>query len=325
MSASRTITTRAFEVTDTQRLEEILRLNWGAKAGRSHYDAFFWTMADDPLPSGRTLVAELAGRVVGFGMIGQHEWHASAAMLGINVDPSFRRRGIGTALYEALLETWTHLHGRRPVRAVASEKHPDAARFLERRGFSEDNRTHLSMLEFANIDEAAFQRVLERLERRGISVHSFSSLGNDPDYESRAAALLGSVYTSAHSVNETSDGIPLEDWICELREFQADGVMIAIEDGEYVGFGALAESEKLTEPTGFFYGALESHANLRLEISLAIVAMQMRYLQARGVANLHFEVDSDDLHGMALIAALPVTPQSAFVTYLRPLETTRAQ
>ena len=115
MSAQPKITTRAFTVTDTQRLEEILLLNWGSKAGRSHYDAFFVTPADDPLPNGQTLVAELNGRVVGYGMIGQHEWHASAAMLGINVDPSFRTCGVGGALYEALLGTWTRSHGPRPI------------------------------------------------------------------------------------------------------------------------------------------------------------------------------------------------------------------
>lgn len=50
-------------------------------------------------------MAELAGQIIGFGMIGQHEWHASASMLGINVDPEFRRRGVGAVLYDALLET----------------------------------------------------------------------------------------------------------------------------------------------------------------------------------------------------------------------------
>ena len=59
------------------------------------------------------------------------------------------------------------------------------------------------------------------------------------------------------------------------------------------------------------------------EISLGIVAAQVRYLRARGFENLHLQIDSDDLNGMALIKALPVTPQPAFVTYLRPLELTR--
>ena len=99
--------------------------------------------------------------------------------------------------------------------------------------------------------------------------------------------------------------------------------MIALQNSEYIGFGALSESEKLTGPTGFFYGTLESHSGRSLEISLAIVAAQVSYLQARGFECLHFEVDSDDEHGMALIAALPVTPQPAFITYLRPLEPNR--
>lgn len=318
------LATRAFEISDTQRLEEILLLNWGTRAGRSQYDGFFAVQPDDPVPSGVTLVAELAGRVVGFGMIGQHEWHASAAMLGINVNPSFRTCGVGKALYDALLETWTRLHGPRPVRAVASEAQPDARRFLERRGFREDNRTHLPVLEFANVDEAAFQKFAERLEQRGISVRSLSSLSDDPDHEMKAASLFGTVYTAAHKVNTVSN-VPLEDWLEELHEFQADGVIIAVKDGEYIGFGALAEGEKLNGPTGFFYGTLESYPDQSLEIALAIVVAQVRVLQARGLKRLHFEVDSDDAHGMALIATLPVTPQPAFVTFLRPLETIRAE
>ena len=180
------------------------------------------------------------------------------------------------------------------------------------------------MLEFAKIDAAAFERVVGHLAQRGISVHSLSSLSADSDYEGRAAALLGIVYTAAHGVNKVKDDLALENWFWELRQYQADGVMIAVQDAQYVGFGALLENQMMTGPTGIFYGALKSHADFRLEIALAIVAAQVRYLQANGFECLHFEVDSDDPHGMALIAALPVTPQPAFVTYLRPLEPIRA-
>ncbi len=324
MSTHSTITTRVFEIADTQRLEEILQLNWGTRAGRSHYDAFFVTSEYDPVPSGRTLVAERDGQVVGFGMIGQHEWHASAAMLGINVDPSVRKCGVGGALYEALLETWTQWHGLKPLRAVANEAHPDSKRFLERRGFSEESRTHLPMLELARFDAPLVEDVLERLRADGIEIRSLSSLQGDLKGEDNAAHLYKTIYTSSHVANPASDA-PMADWLWEIRQLQADGVMIALKDGRYIGFGALSEREHFSGPTGFMYGTLESHSDLKLEISLAIVAAQVRYLQASGVEYLHFEVDSDDLHGMALIAALPVTQQPAFVTYLRPLETARAE
>lgn len=322
MSTRPAITTRACETTDTQRLEEILLLNWGTRSGRSHYDAFFVTFAADVIPNGQTLVAELAGQVVGFGMIGQHEWHASAAMLGINVDPAFRKSGVGAMLYDALLETWTHWHGMKPIRAVASEAHPDSRRFLERRGFAEESRTHLPMLELTHFDHTRTQRVLERLRAKDIEIRSLTSLRDDLDYEDKAAHLYKTIYTSSHVANTASDA-PLEDWLWELRQFQPDGVMIALQRGEYIGFGALSENEHFSGPTGFMYSALESHSDLNLEISLCIVAAQVRYLQARGFEYLHFEVDSDDERGMALIALLPVTPQPGFVTYLRPLEPNR--
>ncbi len=317
------IKTRAFQTTDTQRLEEILRLNSGSRSGRSHFDAFFVTFDSDLVPNGQTLVAEVAGRVVGFGMIGQHEWHASAAMMGINVDPSFCKRGVGGALYDALLETWKHWHGLKPIRAVASDAYPDSKRFLERRGFSEESRTHLPILELTRFASSSVQGVLERLGADEIEIRSLSSLRDDLDYQDKAAYLYKTIYTSSHVANPVSDA-PLEDWLWELRQFQPDGVMIALQRGEYIGFGALAETEHFSGPTGFMYGTLESHAALNLGISLAVVAAQVRYLQERQSTHLHFEIDSDDLHGMALIAALPVTPQPAFVTYVRPLELARA-
>ena len=106
------------------------------------------------------------------------------------------------------------------------------------------------MLRLARFDSPRVQGSLERLQADAIEIRSLSSLQGDLDCEDKAAHVYKTVYASSHVANPASNA-PMEDWLWELRQFQPDGVMIALKDGQYIGFGALAETEKFSGPTGF--------------------------------------------------------------------------
>ena len=302
------LTTRAFVESDRAALEEILLAIWGSRAGISHYDTF---------PMLLTIVAELEGRIVGYVSVGEHEWHESSVMMGLSVDPQFQRRGIGFKLFETLIAELETMRGPRAIRTIASEKHPETIAFLEGRRFKEDNRTFRQILEFQKFNPSVFDAHLERLAKSGIEIHSLASLSADVKSKAKAAAVYRAVYLAAHVANPAAES-SLEDWIWEINTFQPDGVMIAVQNGEYVGIGALLESPMFEGAMGFLYGTLESHSDLRLDVSLAIVLHQVRYLKTRGIHQFTIDVDSDDVNGMSLLAALPMTPQPGFITMLRP-------
>jgi GNAT superfamily N-acetyltransferase len=311
------ITTRAFVESDRAALEEILFAVSGSHAGQSNYDIVNPGTDGDEFPIWRSFVAELNGRIVGFGGIGENDFNPTSAYLGINIHPDFWRRGIGSQLFETLTAELERIRGPQAIRAVTSEANATAIAFLEGHRFTEDNRTFRQVLEFQKFDPSIFNAHLERLARIGIEIHSLSTLSADLKSKAKAAAVYRAVYTAAHIANPAAES-SLEDWICELNLFQPDGVMIAVQNGAYIGIGALSESPMFEGAMGFLYGTLESHSDLRLDVSLAIVLHQVRYLEARGIHQLTLEIDSDDVNGMALRSALPVTPQPGFVTMLRP-------
>jgi GNAT superfamily N-acetyltransferase len=72
-------------------------------------------------------------------------WYVDA----LAVDPAWQRRGVGSALFDRLIDQLQAWHAEL-VRAEAAVSQPDAVRFLEHRGFSEWRRRWASFLEVAS-------------------------------------------------------------------------------------------------------------------------------------------------------------------------------
>jgi GNAT superfamily N-acetyltransferase len=90
-------------------------------------------LSDQGVTDGRTRVADVDGRVVGFAT-----WLGTGDVTEIEdlfVDPDWMRRGIGRALVQDLIT----LAQRRGVRRVEVTGNPHARAFYERVGFSYDH------------------------------------------------------------------------------------------------------------------------------------------------------------------------------------------
>jgi len=92
-----------------------------------------------------------AGTPVGWGQVGHLWWayHPRRYLLRLEVDPAWQGRGVGSRLYERLVEQ--ELRGWQPevVRAQTRANRDAALRFLEHRGFVEWHRRWESILEVA--------------------------------------------------------------------------------------------------------------------------------------------------------------------------------
>jgi len=100
------------------------------------------------LKSGRDkiLVAELDGQVVGYLHLVDYDLLYAGPMkniMGIAVDPEFRRRGIGKALLEAG-EDWARTDGAEGIRLVSGENRVGAHAFYRTLGY-EGNKMQLNL------------------------------------------------------------------------------------------------------------------------------------------------------------------------------------
>lgn len=130
-------TVRPARPDDETALLEVDRATWSphtSPAPRPPEGPFF----NESTRSENVLVAELDGRVVGYGKIehptplpaSAHVWHVT----GLAVDPACEGRGVGRALMEALIDTARERGGRRiTLRVFAPNER--ARRLYERLGF----------------------------------------------------------------------------------------------------------------------------------------------------------------------------------------------
>ena len=82
------------------------------------------------------LIAELDGQVAGTASIGGHGHHLpnSLRLFALDVGPAFRRKGVGTALIDAV-EGTAYRRGIESVNLEVSVENGDALRLYEQRGY----------------------------------------------------------------------------------------------------------------------------------------------------------------------------------------------
>lgn len=194
-------------------------------------------------------------------------YHPRKFHLSINVHPGFRRRGVGAASFEHLLQELEPLDPIE-VRSEVREDRPEALRFVERHGFTESMREWESRLDLEAFDPTPFAEAVERVEAQGIRLLTFAELQReDPDWARKLHALKTVLDRDVPSPDEVTE-TDFDTWLQRTLNnpnLVPDGWIIAVHNGEYVG-----ESSFNTTQAGDF-----------LEVGLTAVRREYR---RRGIA-----------------------------------------
>jgi len=131
------------------------------------------------------IMAELEGKIVATAIYCEPEWVDEPGMydVQIRVLPEYQRRGIGTAVYDHIIERLNELE-RKPLSLVSDsrEDQPHSTKFLTDRGFEQKQRQQVSRLDVASFDAAPFADTVARFEESGITVKTFEEYeAKDPD------------------------------------------------------------------------------------------------------------------------------------------------
>jgi len=245
------VTLRPFTEADRSRYVEIANQIYpdsprDVEAGR-HEDSLW----DGEKHFRLRLVAEDQGRLVGIGRLSHMpgQFHADKYRIHLEVEPASQRRGIGTALYEALL---AEAQGRKAllVRAEAKESMAPSIAFLAHRDFEEIQRDWESRLDIAAFDLASFEKVEERALSQGITLTTIAEEGvDDPD-------VLHSVYELDVACSRDEPSVepftssPFDVWV--KNSFGApwsypEGFFLAKDGDRYVGLSALFQNVSLPQ------------------------------------------------------------------------------
>ena len=244
------------------------------------------------------LVAEEEGHVVGSGLVAPSD-SPNRKFVGVRVLPGWRRRGIGSELYDPAL---AHARALEPewISTMVSEADSDSVAWAERRGFEEYGRQVELVLELRGDGQTPSPP--DRLEIVEVT----------PDLHEAAYALTQEAWEDL----PTTVPVELAAFDVWLEEEMSGPISFAaMEDGEMVGFAGLIERDA---PGLLEHGLTATRrTHRRRGIATALKQTQVAWAAANGYREL-ITFTQDRNEGMqAINLALGFEPQPAWISMQR--------
>lgn len=285
-----------------------------------------WDKRRDPKFKFQRWVVFEKDRIVGTGSYDQSIWfaHPQKFIIWLGVLPEFQRGGIGSALYETILQ------GLQPydplaLRSTAKEDHPQSLQFLEKRGFHEVIRDIPSTLDVTAFDLSRFTGREERFRDQGIVIKTLPELADDPERNQKLYDLDWDLSLSVPG--DLAAGIGrrgLEKYI----EYAITGpsaipeaFFVAVKGDEYIGLSHVLSMEKGVSLYQGLTGVLPTYRHLGIGLSLKIRAIA--YAQANGYQLILAENDAKNLPMLAMNARLGYVCQPASITFEKAMRNSR--
>jgi len=269
------------------------------------------------------LVAEDAGRVVGYGQVNHMRWAfvPTKYRLDIVVLPEDRRRGHGTALYEDLAAAAT-ARGARALASAARESMTEGVRFLTKRGYREVKRDWESRLFVKGFDFARFGTADDRVAKQGIRITTLADeMGRDPGALQKAFDLNEDCRMDVPSVDpptrHTFDEFRRDD--IDAPNALLDAFFIAIDtDGRYLGVSNMFRS--LDDPLFLWQGLTGVRREARGKgIAMALKLRTVRYAIDRGVEHIKTWNDIHNKPMLSINEAMGFARLPAWISYEKDL------
>lgn len=251
----------------------------------------------------------------------RHAFVADTYWLDVGVVPEERRKGHGTALYEAALAVVRSRGGTR-LRGGAKESMPDGVGFLSRRGWVETKRDWESRLFLAGFDLDRFAGARERITDAGIRISTLEAeLARDGGAAQKAFELMDELH---HDVPSTDTPTPLDKATWRTRTLEGpnalpDAFFIAIDAaGRYLGLSELERSAE--DPTFLWQGLTGVRREARGKgIAMALKLETVKYARALGVDHIKTWNDQRNRPMLRVNEALGFVKQPAWIVFQRDL------
>lgn len=232
----------------------------------------------------------------------------------LGVDPAKRRRGIGTALWDALAAELDERSAR--YADLWTRDHTACAAFVARRGFREVARSYAQVCAVATAPLPTIA-ARERLAGSGVRIVSLASLAaSDPDALAKAHELHTASRVDQPTVGRVT-AQPFADWKAyNLDDPLAlpDAYLVALADGRYVGQTTARRAAGADDVLEIgVTGVLPDHR--RRGIARALKLELHEYARANGYAELHTRTMKDNRAMVDLNTSLGYAIVESTVSY----------
>jgi GNAT superfamily N-acetyltransferase len=255
--------------------------------------------------------------MVAIGEYGETWWSMRPGkyFLKVLVHPDYRRRGIGTALYEYL---WELLGEHNPVLLTGTtrEDQADGMRLLAKYGFEQVMRFQISHLDVTSFDPQPFAPTLKKVGELGIQILPLAEVATtDEDWERKLWDLEWELAQDVPA-SEPLTRLSFEIWqerAIKSPGFNAEGQMIAMDERRWVGMSALwmAQGDPRKLYTGLT-GVVRSHRRKGIAMAMKVQALEF----AKRYGAVVIETENEENNPMYLLnLKLGFKPKPAWLEF----------
>jgi GNAT superfamily N-acetyltransferase len=289
--------------------------------GVTEDEARYWDDHRDPIHKFQRRVAEQNKHVVATASYSQslEGYHPRKFWIDIAVHPDAQRQGIGSALYEQVVEG-VQQYNPINIRSRVREDMLPGIHFLQARGFQDVWRDWESHLNMTTFDPSPYHGLEEKLREQGIEIKSLKELEADPER-----------YHKLHEMeNEVAQDIPSLDGITPLNfdqymdlfinnsQSRPEAHFVAVHHGEYIGTTGLWKSDADTDFVNNLTGVKRSYRHRG--IALALKLRGIAYARGHGSASIKTWNDSPNAAMIAINIQLGFVRKVGWITFLKEFE-----
>ena len=272
----------------------------------------------DPKFKTQRWVAIKKDEIVGAGYFTQSNWfaHPQKFMIWIGVHPKYQRNGIGSALYETIMQ------GLKPLdplalRTRATDDCLQSIRFLEKRGFHEVIRDIPSRLDVQAFDLTRFTGLEDRFRDTGIEIKTLPELENDPERDRKLYDLDWEISLSVPGDLAAGMGRrgfeKYVEYAITGNSAIPDGFSVAVKQDEYIGLSHVLVSEK---GVSLYQGLTGVKPQFRRSgIGLAMKIRGIAYAKAHGYSFILAENDAKNIPMLTMNERLGFVRKPGLITF----------
>lgn len=266
------------------------------------------------------LVAEEDGAIIGHASYGQpvDMFHPHKFRVEVSVAPAFQERGVGTMLYDALMEALAPFE---PVtlRTQAQESRTPGLRFLEKRGFVEEMRDFESRLDVARFNAMPFAEAEKRVTDAGIVIKSVAELVDDPDRDHKLYELDWAVTLDMPSPDVLTKPAyeVFRTNAFDNPNYLPSGWFVALDGDKYVGESQLWKGQGEADLYTGATGVLREYR--RKGIALALKLRAVAYAQSVSCPRVKTWNCTTNRAMLSINEALGYEKEPAWITYVKHL------
>ncbi len=261
--------------------------------------------------------------VLGFGEYGHSPWvfHHQKFWMDVNVHPRWQRQGIGTLLYDHLMEELLGLRGIE-VRSSAQENRPEGIRFLTKRDFTERMRTWESVLDLSRFDPSGFRDLLEH--PKGVELTTLAQeSAHEPQLDLKLHQLATDLERDVPLPGKYTP-VPFDlfrQWILKSPGALPEGYFLAKVGEEYVGQCVL--HRQIGMEGSLRHGLTGVRREYRRRgIAMILKVTALRWAKEAGYRAVRTWNDSTNEGMLAINRKLGFQRRPAWISFVKQLGTT---